>query len=79
MSWNNGMRCMSLYILMPPPPPNTLDIDDSGGNSCSLSDVAECSIILDENTPPRNFYVIAIPFTRQETLGYLASRIQYPL
>ena len=40
----------------PPPPPFTLDIDDSGGNSsCSLSDVAECSIILDKNTPPSEF------------------------
>ena len=30
-----------------------LDIDDSGGNnSCSLSDVAECSIILYRNTLP---------------------------
>ena len=39
-----------------PPPPYTLDIDDSGGNnSCSLSDVAECSIILDKNTPPSEF------------------------
>ena len=37
-------------------PPYTLDIDDSGGNnSCSLSDVAECSIILDKNTPPSEF------------------------
>ena len=50
-----------------------------GDNSCSLNDVAECSIILDKNTPPRNFYVIAIPFTHQKTLGYLASRIHYPL
>ena len=67
----------------PPPTPYTLDIDidDSGGNnSCSLSDVAECSIILDKNTPPpRNFYLIVIPFTRQEKLGYLASRIHHPL
>ena len=50
-----------------PHPPHTLDIDDSwgwgvgvgcgvvGGNSCSLSDVAECSSILDENTPPSEF------------------------
>ena len=38
------------------PLPYTLDIDDSGGNnSCSLSDVAECSIILDKNTPPSEF------------------------
>ena len=37
------------------PPPYTLDIDDSGGNnSCSLSDVAECSI-LDKNTSPSEF------------------------
>ena len=36
----------------PPPSPHTLDIDDSGGNnSCSLSDAAECSKILDKNTP----------------------------
>ena len=28
---------------------------------------------------PRNFYLITIPFTRQETLGYLASRSHYPL
>ena len=48
------------------PLPYTLDIDDSGGNnSCSLSDVAECSIILDKNTPPRNFCLITIPFIRQ--------------
>ena len=26
-----------------------------GNNSCSLSDVAECSIILDKNTPPSEF------------------------
>ena len=41
----------------PPPPLYTLDIDDRGGgnNSCSLSDVAECSIILDKNTPPSEF------------------------
>ena len=40
----------------PPPPPLTLDIDDSGGNnSCSLSDVVECSILLDKNTPPSEF------------------------
>ena len=38
-----------------------------GGGGGHLSDVAECSIILDKNTPPRNFYLIAIPFTRQET------------
>ena len=38
------------------PPPYTLDIDDSGGNnSCTLSDVAECSIILDNNTHPSGF------------------------
>ena len=38
------------------PPPHTLDIDDSGGNnSCSLSDVAKCSRILDRNTPPSEF------------------------
>ena len=38
------------------PPPYTLDIDNSGGNnSCSLSDVAECSIILDKNSPPSEF------------------------
>ena len=56
------------------PPPYTLGIDDSGGNnSCSLSDVAECSIIPDKNTPPQNFYLIVIPFTRQETQEYLAS------
>ena len=37
-------------------PPHTLDIDDSGGNnSCSLSNVAECSIILNKNTPPSEF------------------------
>ena len=48
------------------PLPYTLDVNDSGGNnSCSLSDVAECSIIPDKNTPPRNFYLITIPFTRQ--------------
>ena len=34
------------------PPPHTLDIDDSGGNTpCSLSDVAKCSRILDKNAP----------------------------
>ena len=55
------------------PPPYTLDIDDSGGNnSCSLSDVAECSIILNKIHTPRNFYLIVIPFRRQETQGYLA-------
>ena len=44
--------CLILWM----PPPYTLDIDDSGGNySCSLSDVAECSIILDKNTPPSEF------------------------
>ena len=38
------------------PLPYTLDIDESGGNnSCSLSDVAKCSIILDKNTPPSEF------------------------
>ena len=38
------------------PLPYTLDIDESGGNnSCSLSDVAECSIILDKSTPPSEF------------------------
>ena len=38
------------------PPPYTLDIDNSGGNnSCSFSDVAECSIILDKNSPPSEF------------------------
>ena len=43
-------------ILRMPPPPYTLDIDDSGGNnSCSLSGVAECSIILDKNTPLSEF------------------------
>ena len=62
------------------PPPYALDIDASvGNNSCSLSDVAECSIILEKNTPPSIFYLIVIPFTRQETLGYLASRIHHPL
>ena len=35
-----------------PIPPHTLDIDVSGGNnSCSWSDVVECSIILDKNKP----------------------------
>ena len=29
-----------------------------GDNSCSLSDVAVCSRILDKYTPPRNFYLI---------------------
>ena len=48
------------------PLPYTLDIDESGANnSCSLSDVAECSIILDKNTPPSEFYLITIPFIRQ--------------
>ena len=38
------------------PLPDTLDIDDSGGNnSCSLSNVARCSTILDKNTPPSEF------------------------
>ena len=38
------------------PLPYTLDVNDSGGNnSCSLSDVAECSIIPDKNTPPSKF------------------------
>ena len=41
----------------PPPPPSfTLDIDDSEeNNSCSLSDVAKCSIVFDKNTPPSEF------------------------
>ena len=38
------------------PPPYTLDVDDSGGNnSCSLSDVAECSITLDKKYTPSEF------------------------
>ena len=38
------------------PPPHTMDIDDNGeNNSCSLSDVAECSRTLDKNTPPSGF------------------------
>ena len=38
------------------PLPYTLDVNDSGGNnSSSLSDVAECSIIPDKNTPPSKF------------------------
>ena len=40
-------------------PPHTLDIDDNGvNNSCSLSDVAECSRILDKNknTPPLRIF-----------------------
>ena len=41
------------------PLPFTLDIDDSGGNNlCSLSDVAEYSI-LDENTPPSEFLPVS--------------------
>ena len=44
--------CLILWM----PPPYTLYINDSGGNnSCSLSDVAECSIILDKNTHPSEF------------------------
>ena len=36
--------------------PYILDIEDSGGNnSCSLSDVARCSTILNKNTPPSEF------------------------
>ena len=39
------------------PLPYTLDIDESGGNnSCSLSDVAECSIILDKKTSPLGIF-----------------------
>ena len=39
-----------------PPPSHTLDIDDIRGiNSCSLSDVTECSRILVKNTPPSEF------------------------
>ena len=35
----------------------TLDIDDCGGNnSCSLSDVAECSIILDKKYTPLGIF-----------------------
>ena len=44
------------------PLPDTLDINDSGGNnSCSFIDVAKCSTILDkiytasECLPPRNY------------------------
>ena len=41
------------YCEVPPP---SLDIDASGGsNSCSLSNVAECSRILDNNTPRSEF------------------------
>ena len=44
--------CLILWINTP----YTLDIDISGGNnSCSLNDVAECSIILDKNSPPSEF------------------------
>ena len=69
-----------MYLILWMLPPYTLDIDDTGGNnSGSLSDVAECSILLDKNTPPRNFHLIVIPFTRQETQGYVASRTHQPL
>ena len=75
------------YCECPPPPPPThthththtgyiLDIYDSGGyNSCSLRDVAECSILCSV----RNFYLIVILSTRQETLGYLARYIHHSL
>ena len=57
--WINKLHLrtnVSDTVNAPPPPPYTLDIDDSGGNNpCSLSDVAECSIILDKNTPPSEF------------------------
>ena len=68
----------NVFDVVNTPLPGTLDTDDSGGNnSCSLSDVAECSTILDKNTPPQNFYLIEILITRQETLGYLASCIYH--
>ena len=47
--------------------PHPLDIDDSGGNnSCNLSDVAECSRILDKNTPPSEF----LPDNTEYTSGH---------
>ena len=45
---NHPLQPTYLILRMPPPPPHTLNIDASGGNNpCSLSDVAECSRILD--------------------------------
>ena len=49
--WKNKSHLpTNVFDTVNAPPPYTLDIDDSGGNnSCNLSDVAECSIILDKN------------------------------
>ena len=72
----------NVFDTVNPTLPHTLDIDDSGGNnSCSLSDVAECSTILDKDTPPTpwKFYLMERPITRQETLGYLGSCIHHSL
>ena len=61
------------------PLPDTLDIDDSGGNnSCSLSNVARCSTILDKNTPPSEF----LPDQNYDyTSGYppICSQLHSPL
>ena len=50
--WTNKSP-LPTNVYAPPPPPYTLNIDDSGGNnSC---DFAECSIMIDKNTPPSEF------------------------
>ena len=61
-------------ILWMPPPPHKLDIDASGGTSHVVWAMSPSVLqYLIKIHPPRNFYLIVILITRQETLGYLAS------